>query len=155
MRLTIGSILLCRYGWAQVRHVNRGKLAKSVFSKQGKSGSNKKAFVQEGALIQFLQGQNVFVNFSVFQTQERNCRVFYKLADIQVSFKINQGIMRMKDKKHQVLAFRRKPKKLMLFNRNKQLTALKQRKKETIKMVNLICDQILSENIYKNINHTN
>ena len=56
-------------------------------------------------------------------------RVFCNLADTLVRFRTNQEVMMFTDKKNytrvafQLLAFRRKPKKLRLFYRNKKLTA--------------------------------
>ena len=58
-----------------------------------------------------------------------HCRVSCNLADTLVRFRTNQEIMMFTDKKNytrvaiQLLAFRRKPKKLRLFYRNKKLTA--------------------------------
>ena len=54
----------------------------------------------------------------------------------------------------QVQAFRRKPKKLRLFSRNIK-TEVKENHLTVDLMAHCICDQILSENICRNINHRN
>ena len=94
---------------------------------------------------------------SIFQSLKMHCRIFCNLAK-NSNLKTKQEIRIFKNKKNythvafQVQVFRRKPKKLRLFSHNKKLKTLTQVKENNV-VVNCIYDQILSENIYKNINH--
>ena len=97
---------------------------------------------------------------SVFQMLQMRWCVFCNLAD--TGYKAWKQIRKSWKKNYthvaiQVQAFLRKPKKLTntkIFSSNNRLKAWTE-EKQNHWMVSCICDQILSENIYRNINHKN
>ena len=91
---------------------------------------------QKIALLEFLQGHNVFVNSpnDVFPASSNRCRctvAYSAIPPTLASVEKNQEIMIFTDQKKathiyvaiQVQPFRRKPKKLRLFSHNKKLKA--------------------------------
>ena len=154
VHLTIGPILMCAW--------QLGTVVRSIYSKQRNGSSNLKTFFWTQRKCFAAKSICKFAVWfsSVFQLLQMHCCVFCNLADSS-SIKPNQEIIwsihGWKSYTHvaiQVQVFWRKPKKQRLFSLNKKLKALTEKKKHFY-VINWICDKILSENMFRNINKRN
>ena len=129
--------LRVRDGWVQWHvKIHRRELARIVYSKQWKSCSNLKAFFWKKKCCERIPSRPEFACkfadsgfYSVFQSLQMHCGVFCNLADSSSGEK----------KKLHTCSYLGPGTKV----------------KEKHLMVNCICDQILSENICRNISHSN
>ena len=141
----LASFLRERDGWAQWHvKIHRRGLARIVYSKQCNSSSNLKAFFWRKKCFERIPSRPEFAcKFadwfpSVFQSLQMLCRVFCNLADSSSASKQIRKLWCSRPKKKktthvtiQVQAFRRKPRKLRLFSRNKKPWGLNKGKRKS------------------------